>query len=85
MQDEDHCRVVESFMGKPFPSKEDPEGPMYWKMTRLQGGRKYVRDTWLVPPWEAADESYAKSHGIWAPPETSREVLNVLWVLGRFL
>ena len=63
MKDGDYCRVVESFAGSEFPGKDDSAGPMYWKMTRFQGGRKYVRDTWLAPPWATADETYAKTHG----------------------
>ena len=36
---------------------------MLWHMTRFDGGRKYVRDSWLVPPWVTPDESYHKTHG----------------------
>ncbi|CAE7643668.1 yfkN, partial [Symbiodinium pilosum] len=62
MKDGDHCKVVESLFGQPYPNK-DEVGLMLWHMTRYDGGRKYVRDTWLVPPWTTADDSYSKAHG----------------------
>ena len=62
MRDGDYCKVVESFFQKPFP-KKDEIGSMLCHMTRFDGGRKYVRDTWLVPPWVTPDETYPKTHG----------------------
>ena len=63
LHDNDYCRVVESFLGHPFPGQDEPAGPMFWRMTQFDEGRKYVRDTWLVPPWATADDAYAKMHG----------------------
>lgn len=63
MKDGDYCNVVESLFGKPMPAKEDPPGPMLWHMTQFDGGRKYVRDTWLVPPWATPDKDYVETHG----------------------
>ena len=60
MKDGDYCKVVESLFQKPFP-KKDEIGSMLWHMTRFDGGRKYVRDTWLVPPWVTPDETYPKT------------------------
>lgn len=60
MKDGDYCKVVESLFHKPFP-KKDEIGSMLWHMTRFDGGRKYVRDTWLVPPWVTPDETYPKT------------------------
>ncbi|CAE7534243.1 unnamed protein product [Symbiodinium sp. CCMP2592] len=61
MGDGDYCKVVESLFQKPFP-KKDEIGSMLWHMTRFDGGRKYVRDTWLVPPWVTPDETYPETH-----------------------
>eukprot|EP00435_Cladocopium_sp_Y103_P045081 s1141_g12.t2 len=61
LQDGEYCFVGDSFFGKPFSDKYEA-GPMLWHLTQYDGGRKYVRDTWIVPPWATPDETYAKTH-----------------------
>ena len=61
LHDGDFCTVADSFFGQPFLDDYKP-GPMLWHLTQFDGGRKYVRDTWLVPPWANADDDYAKTH-----------------------
>lgn len=62
LQDGKYCLLKESVFGKPFADKDDQGGPMLWHMTQFDGGRKFVRDTWLVPPWGTADTSASKFH-----------------------
>lgn len=61
LQDGEYCFVGDSFFGKPFSDTYEA-GPMLWHLTQYDGGRKYVRDTWIVPPWATPDETYAKTH-----------------------
>ncbi|CAE7479375.1 unnamed protein product [Symbiodinium natans] len=62
MQDQDSCVIVGSSAGKPFPKKDEPSSA-YMALTQLDGGRRYTRDTWFVPPWATADDAYTKTHG----------------------
>ena len=61
LQDGEYCFVGDSFLGSPFSDTYEA-GPMLWHLTQYDGGRKYVRDTWIVPPWDTPDETYAKTH-----------------------
>jgi len=61
LHDGEHCLVADSIMGQAFPDKYEA-GAMLWHMTQFDGGRKYVRDTWIIPPWATADDGYAKTH-----------------------
>ena len=61
LQDGEYCFVGDSLFGKSFSEKYEA-GPMLWHLTQYDGGRKYVRDTWIVPPWATPDETYTKTH-----------------------
>lgn len=61
LEDGEYCFVADSFFGQPF-SEQYQAGAMLWHLTKMDGGRKYVRDTWIVPPWATGDDTYAKTH-----------------------
>jgi len=63
LADGDHCILAEDVMGAGFPTKEESmKKPMVWHMIQQEGGRKFVRDSWLAPPWSTNDETYRKTH-----------------------
>ena len=63
VRDGDRCLIVGSSSGNPFPDR-DEAGRTHFRMMlkQVDGGRKYTRDTWIVPPWAVADDAYAESH-----------------------
>mmetsp|Transcript_4729 Transcript_4729/g.11104 ORF Transcript_4729/g.11104 Transcript_4729/m.11104 type:complete len:125 (-) Transcript_4729:80-454(-) len=62
LADGEHCLLTESLFGGRFPSKEEAaSGPMVWHMIQHDGGRKFVRNSWLIPPWAEPTE-YLGTH-----------------------